>query len=116
MYFILKLAECLGIDGKKIIRSSTFNITGDKIERLIKICRMFNADIFYEGVTGMNYIDADCFVENGIKIEFQNYTHPVYKQLYGDFVPYLSVIDLLFNHGDESLAILTNKYQAEADK
>src|SRR3989338_5087890 len=48
MYFILKLAECLGIDGKKIIRSSTFNITGDKIERLIKICRMFNADIFYE--------------------------------------------------------------------
>jgi hypothetical protein len=45
---------------------------------------------------------------------YQNYRHPVYKQLFGDFIPYLSVIDLLFNHGEESLSILTSDISSEA--
>lgn len=109
MYFITKLVECLGMDGKKIIRSSTLGIKGDRIERLIGICKTFEADTFYEGASGRNYISGDRFAEHGIKVEYQDYKHPIYNQLYGDFVPYLSVIDLLFNHGEESLSVLVNK-------
>ncbi|MFH1335653.1 MAG: WbqC family protein, partial [Candidatus Zixiibacteriota bacterium] len=36
----------------------------------------------------------------------QDYHHPTYPQLYGAFTPYLSVIDLLFNCGKESLKII----------
>ena len=114
MYLILKLAECLGMKDKKIIRSSTLDITGNRIERLVRICKMFMADIFYEGVSGRRYIDEGSFVENGIKVEFQDYKHPVYHQLHGNFVPYLSVIDLLFNHGVDSFAIMANQKIAEA--
>jgi hypothetical protein len=46
MYFILKLAECLGMENKKMARSSTLNIEGDRIGRLLKICKLFNADVF----------------------------------------------------------------------
>lgn len=106
MYFILKLSECLGMGDKKIVRSSTLNVEGDRLERLVKVCKMFDADVFYEGAAGKNYIDSDYFSEHGVAIEYQDYKHPVYKQLYGDFVPYLSVVDLLFNHGDESLEII----------
>ena len=113
MYFILRLAECLGMGDKKIFKSSTLNVPGDRIERLINICKSYNADTFYEGASGRNYIDDAQFLRHGIKVEFQDYEHPVYKQLYGDFVPYLSVIDLLFNHGEESLAILLNEKTAE---
>ncbi len=109
MHFILKLADCLGMGSKKIIRSSTLNIAGDRIERLVNICKMFKADTFYEGASGKNYIDESSFTKYGIKVEFQDYKHPVYNQLYKDFVPYLSVIDLLFNHGNDSLSILINK-------
>ncbi len=109
MYFILKLSDCLGMGDKKIVCSSSLNVEGDRIERLAKICKMFEADVFYEGASGRNYIDNDSFAAQGIAIEYQDYKHPVYKQLYGDFIPYMSVVDLLFNHGDESLAILTNK-------
>ena len=108
IYFVLKLSHCLGIDEKKIIRSSSLNVDGDKIEKLVKICRLFDADIFYEGAAGRNYLDNSYFAENGIRIEFQDYRHPVYRQLHGEFVPYLSMVDLLFNHGEESLSILTN--------
>jgi hypothetical protein len=45
----------------------------------------------------------------GITLEFHTYRHPHYRQLFGGFIPYLSVIDLLFNHGPESLDILTGK-------
>lgn len=113
MHFILALSRCLGLSSKKIIRSSTLNITGDKTERLIKICKMFSADVFYEGSAGKNYIDESFFAREGITIEYQDYKHPVYRQLYGDFMPHLSVVDLLFNHGDESLSILTNKESVE---
>lgn len=109
MHLILQLAKCLGMVGKKIIRSSTLNVTGDRIERLINICKLFKADTFYEGAAGKNYIDENYFERHGIKVEYQDYKHPIYNQLHGEFVPHLSVIDLLFNHGDESLAILLNK-------
>lgn len=108
MHFILKIAECLGMENKKMVRSSTLNIEGDRIGRLVKTCKLFNADVFYEGISGKNYLDEKYFTEQGIRIEYQNYKHPVYHQLYGDFIPYLSVIDLLFNCGDKSLSILAN--------
>ncbi len=109
MYFIVKLAECLGMNNKKIVRPSTLNVEGDRIQRLIDICKIFKADTFYEGAAGRNYIDESYFTEHEIKVEYQDYKHPIYSQLYGDFVPYLSVVDLLFNHGEESLQILINK-------
>lgn len=38
---------------------------------------------------------------------FRNYMHPVYSQLYGEFIPYLSAIDMLFNCGlDKSKTLL----------
>jgi len=109
MHFILELSKCLGLNDRKIVRSSTLNITGDKMDRLVKICKTFGADIFYEGAAGKNYIDEKLFSNHGIAIEYQDYAHPIYKQLYGGFISHLSVVDLLFNHGDEGLSILTNK-------
>jgi len=113
MYFIHTLAECLGIDNTKVVRSSTLGIQGDRIERLIKICKRFGADVFYEGTAGKNYIDERDFLARGVKVIFQDYLHPTYRQLYGDFIPNLSVIDLLFNHGKESLGIITAKVKGE---
>ena len=39
-------------------------------------------------------------------IVFQNYRNPKYSQLHGAFVSHLSVVDLLFNCGPDSLAVL----------
>ena len=113
MYFIGFLAECLSLGHKKIVRSSTLGVQGDRIERLIKICQIFGADVFYEGAAGKNYIKEQAFLERGVTVEFQNYQHPTYRQLYGDFTPNLSVIDLLFNHGTDSPRIITGQGKGE---
>jgi hypothetical protein len=94
---------------RKIEFASKLNIGGDRITRLINTCKYFNADTFYEGAAGKDYIDEKIFNEAGIKVEFQDYKHPVYHQLHGDFISYLSIVDLIFNEGPKSLEILINK-------
>jgi len=115
LYLIYALAECLGLAQKKIIRSSTLNVQGDRIERLIRICEIFGADTFYEGASGKDYINDHDFLDRGVRVEYQNYRHPVYSQLYGDFIPNLSVIDLIFNHGKDSLAIITGHNKGDGN-
>jgi hypothetical protein len=84
-------------------------VKGERMERLVNICEFFGADTFYEGAAGKSYMDVDSFSRRGIQVEFQDYRHPTYPQIYGEFVSHLSVIDLLFNQGDDSMAILTGQ-------
>jgi hypothetical protein len=44
--------------------------------------------------------------EAGIALELQHWRAPVYPQLHGEFVPDLSVIDLLMNCGPHSSGVL----------
>lgn len=98
----------LGITTKMIL-SSSLDIQGRSNERLIAIIKHLGGDTFYEGAAGKNYIDEKMFANCGITVRYQNYTHPVHAQLYGEFLSHLSAIDLLFNHGAESLRILTRR-------
>ena len=91
---------------REIRLSSDLGIGGKRVERLVAICRSLGATMFYEGAAGRDYIDESQFSKAGIKLEYQDYRHPVYPQLHGEFVPYLSVVDLLFNCGPKSLEIL----------
>ncbi len=79
----------------------------DPTERIIYLCKYFGAHTFLEGSAGRNYINKALLKRAGIKLEYQDYIHPTYPQLFGPFVPYLSVIDLMFNCGEESLKILS---------
>jgi len=54
---------------------------------------------------GKDYADEERFAQAGIKVYFQDYKHPVYPQSFGDFIPYMSVIDVLFHCGAKSLDI-----------
>ncbi|QOX80356.1 WbqC family protein [Trichlorobacter lovleyi] len=113
VHLMTELVRALGLPEKPMVRSSTLGIEGGRIDRLIKICTYFGADTFYEGASGVNYIDPAVFLENGIRVKFQEYRHPTYPQLYGDFMPYLSLVDLLFNCGDKSLDILIGNTSPE---
>jgi len=102
------ICDVLGLK-REFRLSSDLVAEGDKNFRLIDICKKLGADTFYEGQSGKDYIDEKCFKDAGIEVQFQDYKHPEYSQLYGDFIPYLSIIDLLFNEGDRSLEILSKE-------
>ncbi|WP_243312600.1 WbqC family protein [Fundidesulfovibrio agrisoli] len=89
-----------------LVWSSELGVAGDRLDRLIAIVKHFGGNAFYEGAAGRDYIPVDYFTERGVEVIFQNYRHPVYPQLHGDFISHLSAIDLLFNLGPESKASL----------
>jgi hypothetical protein len=89
-----------------LVWSSDLDVQGDRIDRLISIVRHHGGDVFYEGAAGRDYIPVERFEEQGVRVEYQDYQHPVYAQLHGPFVTHLSAIDLLFNHGSASRDIL----------
>jgi WbqC-like protein family len=103
--FLSALAEVLGLR-REICFASELDVPGDRVQRLIDICKRLAANCFYEGAAGRDYIDDALFRAAGVDIEYQDYQHPVYPQLHGEFVPHLSVVDLLFNCGPRSLEIL----------
>jgi len=111
MALIRELNKALGLKKEIKLASSIKINASDKVERLIKICKHFKVNTFYEPAGGKNYLEPKKgeFKKEGIKLIFQNYKHPIYKQLYGEFIPNLSVIDLLFNEGKNSLKIITNQ-------
>ncbi len=98
------IADWLGL-ATRIERSSTLDIGGERSERLINICRRFGATRYLSGDAAQAYLDVALFASAGIEVEWQHYAHPIYPQLHGSFVPYLSAVDLVLNCGDEAPAI-----------
>lgn len=91
----------------KTIRSSELNIKSNGSERLLDICKQLNATTYVSGELGKNYLNEEIFRNAGIEVKYENFQYPIYKQIHGkDFIPNLSIIDLLFNEGINSKEIL----------
>jgi hypothetical protein len=97
-YFLRWLLATLNIN-VDIVRASDYHFTGQKSDLVLDMCRQLDADMYIFGSQGANYADVRAFERAGIKLYFQEYIHPVYPQLWGEFAPYMSVVDLLMNVG-----------------
>jgi arginyl-tRNA synthetase len=106
MHLIQYLAKALGISNTEFFISSEYISREEPTERLVDLCKHAGGDVYLSGKDGAKYLNLDEFEKEGIQVIFQDYNHPQYAQLYGNFEPYMSVIDLLFNCGPESLSIL----------
>jgi len=110
--FIRKIIMWLGVT-TKIARSSDYPSEEKSTQRLIDLCLEFDADMYLSGIDGGKYLEFEKFKEKNVEVAMQDYSHPEYFQLWGGqgnpFLSHLSVLDLLFNHGSESLKILKNK-------
>jgi hypothetical protein len=101
------LASALGIKTPALRASAVQpKAYADPTAWIIATCKAVGADTFLSGSGGANYQDEAAFQTAGIKLIYVNYQHPIYPQAFGEFVPGLSVIDLLFNAGPDSRRIL----------
>ena len=90
-----------------IHRSSEMAVTGQKDALLLSICSALDADTYLSAPASRDYLEeSECFPGSRVNIAYHRYDHPVYPQLHGSFLPHMSVIDLLFNTGNEAREIL----------
>jgi hypothetical protein len=89
-----------------IVKASDYAFVGSKSDLVLDMCVRLNADGYIFGARGRDYANVGTFRASGVEPLFQDYQHPQYRQLHGEFLPYMSVIDLLFNEGPRARGIL----------
>jgi len=103
-HFISAICRYLDIR-TKIVFSSEYDLSEErKTDRLVDICQQASATEYISGPLAKDYIAEDKFKNADIKLTWMNYDgYPDYPQLHGDFVSKLSIVDLLFNCGKNSV-------------
>lgn len=83
----------------QMIVASELNVNGKNNELVINIVRKLGCKKYLSGVGARDYYVPELYEKAGIDIIWQDFKHPVYKQQFNGFIPYLSCLDLLFNCG-----------------
>jgi len=90
----------------KTLKSSEMKINSTGSMKLLEICRKLNADTYLSGSSGHDYLDEKIFLDQGIKVIYENFQHPKYNQKGKEFLFNMSIIDLLFNEGNNARKII----------
>ena len=87
------------------------NIQLEREKRLIAICKNENATNYINAVGGKELYSKEVFKANGIELQFIASKPIVYKQFKDDFIPWLSIIDVLMFNSVAEVNELLNKYE-----
>ena len=96
------MVEWLGLK-TRLVRASDLDVLGASSKLVLAICRKLAATHYYSAAGSATYLDRSLFDAAGIQVSFQNWTHPVYPQGAGEFVPQLAAIDALFRCGPDAV-------------
>jgi hypothetical protein len=87
--------------------SNEFKLQEGKSERLLAICLQAGAQIYVSGPAARDYLNEELFRNAGISVEWFDYSgYPQYPQLWGAFEHGVTILDLLFNCGPESVSMM----------
>jgi len=105
---IRALGDMLGCTAPLYMASDLPVNISDPTERLIKITQYLQGDVYLSGAEGRHYLAQQAFTDANIKLLFQQCSPPNYPQMHGEFIPYLSVLDVLLNIGEDAKALIAN--------
>lgn len=91
---------------QEVILSSSFGLASKGSQRILDLCQAAGAKRYISGVSGREYLDLEPFQRAGISVEFQEFHHPIYPQLYPGFVPRISALEALFLFGPTANRLL----------
>lgn len=106
---ITELSKSLNVD-TRFVRSSTLYQQGYKADLLASLCAEVGATEYVSPPGSKEYMQkSSAFESYGVKTRFFDYSHPIYKQPHGEFLPFMSVVDMLFNCGLESYQLIRQR-------
>jgi hypothetical protein len=91
-----------------LVRSSELGVGGARSELILNLCRAVGAHALLAGFgAARHYLDIAAFARAGVRVEWHEFSHPSYRQCgEAPFIPGLAALDLLFNCGPQSRAML----------
>jgi hypothetical protein len=95
-----------------IIISSSINAdhTLKSQDKVLSLCKTQKADVYINSIGGVELYDKETFKQNGVKLNFIKSNPIQYKQLNNEFIPWLSIIDVMMFNSKEQIKEYLNNY------
>lgn len=109
---IYKVCEALEIKTPFLISSSLeidHSLKGK--EKVITICKYLNADCYLNPIGGINLYSKDEFKSRGISLSFLRSEIEPYEQSGPEFIPNLSILDLMMHEGLSTTKAKLSEYE-----
>ena len=103
---IKHLAMLLTITTKIVVESDFQLDFGHNNARNVNIVSHLGGDIYLSGIGARVYNDESAFHDRHIKLIYQDFKHPEYPQRFRNFHYNLSILDMLFNCGPDTMEII----------
>lgn len=81
-----------------------------KVARVLEMCSCEKSNYFINAIGGQELYSKEEFKKYGIDLYFIKMDNVEYKQFSNEFIPNLSIIDVLMHNGKEGTKELLNKY------
>jgi hypothetical protein len=97
-----------------LILSQDLQVSGVKTDRILQILQRVGATTYLSGPAARAYLDEGLLRSHGIQLEYKTYQYNPYPQLHGDFVPTVTILDLIANVGAAAKNYLKSTVPNEA--
>ena len=109
---VREVCKYLGIKTELIVSSMKYNnseLSSD--ERIIDICKLEGAIEYVNPIGGISLYDKDVFKSRGLKLSFIHSNEINYYQFGKQFVPWLSIVDVLMFNSVEQISAFLDDYK-----
>lgn len=111
-FSLKEICNYLGITTELIVSSTLKKNNSLKAQdKVIEICKELNATEYYNAIGGQELYSYNDFEKNGIKLNFLETGKIEYKQFENEFVPYLSILDVMMFNSVEIIQEFLNNYK-----
>jgi hypothetical protein len=96
-----------------LVISSTISINHElKAEnKVIEICKARKAKMYLNPIGGIQLYDKHFFLDKGITLHFLKANEIIYKQFKNEFVPSLSILDVMMFNSKDKIKELLKLYE-----
>jgi len=109
---LIGVCDYIGID-TEFIKSSDIQKNNElkREEKVLEINRILRSTEYINAIGGTGLYSKDTFEKNNIKLNFIKTVGVEYRQLDNEFIPNLSIIDVLMFNSKQEIKQLLNKYE-----
>lgn len=109
---VIKVTNYIGLIKEFEFSSVNYNNTSllKRVERLIAICRINHADTYVNAFGGKDLYSKDEFQKEDIKLLFLESVLTDYQQFNNQFIPGLSIIDVMMFNSPQNIRLMLNKF------
>lgn len=110
-YSIREICSYLDIKTELIISSNLEKNNSLKgKDKVIEICKKLGGSEYYNAIGGQELYSFEEFKSNGIELKFLKTEEINYQQFSNEFVPYLSILDVMMFNSKEKVKEFLNNY------